>query len=284
LHPKSIKALIGRIGRGRTRRVCGGGGFAGAAINGATFEQSLRAGAIGAATGAAFGYVGSNYAAGSMGNYTGHAVIGCASSIAQGGNCEQGAAAALVGKWVTNNTSGSGWNDFTRGIAAVVSGGVGSMITGGSFENGAKTAAYGYLFNHMQAVFRQAFSSSQMNPNGDIGHAVVTNVRDGLIATGELGADAVAACGLVAAPCRVGDAVIGLQKAGIDLVVNGDARTTSGLLAGESASRIQGAALNAANAHASPGNSLSRAFIQATSYVAGKLVEWNVMQTLKPNR
>jgi hypothetical protein len=125
------------------------GGFAGAAINGATFEQSLRAGAIGAATGAAFGYVGSNYAAGSMGNYTGHAVIGCASSMAQGGNCEQGAAAALVGKWVTNNTSGSGWNDFTRGIAAVVSGGVGSMITGGSFENGAKTAAYGYLFNQM---------------------------------------------------------------------------------------------------------------------------------------
>jgi hypothetical protein len=60
-----------------------------------------------------------------------------------------GAAAALVGKWVTNNTSGSGWNDFTRGIAAVVSGGVGSMITGGSFENGVKTAAYGYLFNQL---------------------------------------------------------------------------------------------------------------------------------------
>jgi hypothetical protein len=112
-------------------------------------KMKTQSSAIGAATGAAFGYVGSNYAAGSMGNYTGHAVIGCASSMAQGGNCEQGAAAALVGKWVTNNTSGSGWNDFTSGVAAVVSGGVGSMITGGSFENGAKTAAYGYLFNQL---------------------------------------------------------------------------------------------------------------------------------------
>jgi hypothetical protein len=36
-----------------------------------------------------------------------------------------------------------------RGVAATAAGGVGSVIGGGKFENGAVTAAYGYLFNEL---------------------------------------------------------------------------------------------------------------------------------------
>ena len=74
--------------------------------------------------------------------------MGCGSSLASGGGgegCARGAASALIGKAVTNNTSGENWNDFTRGVAATVSGGVTSRVMGGSFAYGATTAAYGYL-------------------------------------------------------------------------------------------------------------------------------------------
>ena len=43
-------------------------------------------------------------------------------------------------------------SDLGRGIATVVAGGVGSVIGGGKFENGAVTAAYGYLFNHCMST------------------------------------------------------------------------------------------------------------------------------------
>jgi hypothetical protein len=43
-------------------------------------------------------------------------------------------------------------SDLAKGIAATVAGGVGSVITGGKFENGAATAAFGYLFNHMATI------------------------------------------------------------------------------------------------------------------------------------
>ena len=39
-------------------------------------------------------------------------------------------------------------NDIARGVAASVAGGVGSVIAGGKFKNGAVTAVYAYLFNY----------------------------------------------------------------------------------------------------------------------------------------
>jgi RHS repeat-associated protein len=130
------------------------GGFAGTAINGGNFSQAVRGGLIGGATGAAFGYVGSNYLAGTTGSYVGHGVVGCASSVASGGSCKSGAAAAVFGKWATNATSNWGVG-IAQGTAAVVAGGVGSVIGGGKFANGATTAAYGYLFNHCASLVSQ---------------------------------------------------------------------------------------------------------------------------------
>jgi RHS repeat-associated protein len=123
------------------------GGFAGGAVSTGTLNGALN----GALTGAAFGAVGANFDAGTPGSYIGHAAVGCASSVLGGGKCGSGAVAAVFGKYVTNQLEG--WNPqginaaLARGVAATVAGGVGSVIAGGKFENGAITAAFGYLYN-----------------------------------------------------------------------------------------------------------------------------------------
>jgi hypothetical protein len=127
------------------------GGFLSTALNGGSFKDSMKAGIIGGITGAAMGYVGFSYAGNTAGNYIGHAVVSCASSVASGGNsqsCGRAAAASLVGTFVSANTTNTnGWNQYSRGVATAVAGGVTSRMMGGSFADGATSAAYGYLFN-----------------------------------------------------------------------------------------------------------------------------------------
>ena len=123
---------------------------------GASESDAFRTGLIAGATTEAFtaaGGVGGADGANSLGRYAAHAAVGCASSVANGGGCGPGAAAALFGKFTSNaigDIGGQGLTgDIARGVATVVAGGVGSVIAGGKFENGAMTAAYGYLFNQM---------------------------------------------------------------------------------------------------------------------------------------
>jgi hypothetical protein len=68
-----------------------------------------------------------------------------------------------LGKFATNTIGAPGVNaDFgevlAKGVATAIAGGVGSVIAGGKFENGAMTAAYGYLFNAVArwTAFRDA--------------------------------------------------------------------------------------------------------------------------------
>jgi hypothetical protein len=121
----------------------------------------LKAAAQGALTGGLFGAVGGTYAAGSAESYAGHAAVGCVSSTAGGGSCGSGATSALFGKFTSNQIQGIGGQDLSgdisRGIATTVAGGVGSVIAGGKFENGAVTAAYGYLFNALASIARRVF-------------------------------------------------------------------------------------------------------------------------------
>ena len=132
---------------------CNGGGQAGLAkAYGASDWDAFNTGGVAALSAGAF------QAAGSLGggSYWAHAAAGCVSAAAGGGNCGRGAVSAVFGKFVTNelSISGSGLQyDFANGVIAATAGGVGSVIAGGKFENGAKTAAYGYLFN-------------QLSPNG----------------------------------------------------------------------------------------------------------------------
>ena len=115
---------------------------------GASESNAFKTGLIAGATTGGFTAAGGVGASDSLGRYAAHAAVGCASSVANGGGCGPGAAAALFGKFATNATAGWGVG-VAQGAAAMVAGGVGSVIAGGKFENGAMTAAYGYLFNQL---------------------------------------------------------------------------------------------------------------------------------------
>jgi len=81
----------------------------------------------------------------SFSRYAAHAVAGCISASAGGGDCGSGAASAFVGKYTTNATEG--WGPGAQFAAATVAGGTVSVIGGGKFANGAMTGAFGYLYN-----------------------------------------------------------------------------------------------------------------------------------------
>jgi hypothetical protein len=83
-------------------------------------------------------------------HYAATAAAGCVSSVASGGKCGSGAAAAVAGKFATQMTDGGDLNSQTRYFIAQAAGGLASEVAGGKFANGAQTAAYGYLFNELQ--------------------------------------------------------------------------------------------------------------------------------------
>jgi RHS repeat-associated protein len=114
------------------------GGAAASAIMGGDPRQ-------GALSGLLFFGAGQVPGANSFGRYAAHAIAGCASADAGGGDCGSGAASAVFGKFSTNSTQGN----F---VATIVAGGVGAELGGGKFSNGAHTAAFGYLFNECGAT------------------------------------------------------------------------------------------------------------------------------------
>jgi hypothetical protein len=127
-----------------------GGGFVAGALSSGTLDGGLR----GALTGGVFGGIGATGAANGWGAgqyVAAHAAGGCITSVAGGGACGSGAASAAFGKFTTI-AIGDVQGDFAKGVASTVAGGVGSVIAGGKFENGATTAAFGYLFNHLMSV------------------------------------------------------------------------------------------------------------------------------------
>ena len=82
-------------------------------------------------------------------HYAATAAAGCVSSVASGGKCGSGAAAAIAGKFATQMTDGGGLNSQIRYFIAQAVGGLASEAAGGKFANGAQTAAFGYLYNAM---------------------------------------------------------------------------------------------------------------------------------------
>jgi hypothetical protein len=147
--------------------LCGLASGLNAYVSGASLGQAVKTGAIAWATVEGFQWAGqqgpagsapaSRAAATSFERYAAHAAVGCVSSAVGGGQCGSGAASAVFGKFATNTIGGPGVNtDFgevlAKRVATAVAGGVGSVIAGGKFENGAKTAAYGYLFNQLKSM------------------------------------------------------------------------------------------------------------------------------------
>jgi RHS repeat-associated protein len=125
-------------------------GFASGGITGGNIQSALQGAFFGgilniAATGlglhgaAAFG------SAKHAGQIALHAAVGCAQGAAAGGSCKAGALAGGTSAFASpalNSMSGGG-----KLIASSIIGGVASKLGGGKFENGAITAAFGYLLN-----------------------------------------------------------------------------------------------------------------------------------------
>jgi hypothetical protein len=139
-----------------------------AGVTSGNLGTALKAGLIAAATAAAFYEVGNltdaingspigSHTAPAFGsdayafNVAGHALVGCASAAASGGNCGAAALAGGITSAATPFFKGLG---FAGGLVAnAVLGGLASVAGGGKFANGAITGAFGYLFNACGAQF-----------------------------------------------------------------------------------------------------------------------------------
>ena len=129
------------------------GGFAGGLI---ASGGDLKAALQGAFTGGVFGGIGAlTGGLSDIARIGAHAAGGCITSVASGGGCGSGALSAAFGKFAT--IVGPGWVQNPEGFGqvaggatyAAISGGIGSVLAGSKFENGAVTAAFGYLFNQL---------------------------------------------------------------------------------------------------------------------------------------
>lgn len=127
---------------------------------GASDWSALKSGGIAYATAWGFEQVGTAYRANGEAWYIkvgGHALVGCGSAAASGGDCGKGALSAGLTAGYTHLTNGGMFyengNTFDRYVLGTIEhgliGGTISASIGGDFNDGAQTAAYGYLFNQL---------------------------------------------------------------------------------------------------------------------------------------
>jgi RHS repeat-associated protein len=102
--------------------------------------EFVAAGNLVAPTAAAFGQPVA-YAA----NIAEHGAIACFSSVVSGGSCESGALSGAASAGLAPVAGQAGY--FGGAAISGLAGGLLSVAGGGKFENGAVTAAFGYLFN-----------------------------------------------------------------------------------------------------------------------------------------
>lgn len=127
-----------------------------ASFAGYSLGDSLKIGVIAGVTTYIYGQIGDaaqNYGWGDVTKVAAHAVAGCATAEASGGNCGSGALAGAFGKIATLAgpsfvQSPQGWDQFLGAVVyQAVVGGTASVLGGGKFGNGAVTGAFAYLFN-----------------------------------------------------------------------------------------------------------------------------------------
>jgi RHS repeat-associated protein len=121
----------------------------GAALSGIS-AGSWEAAFQGALSGGLFWGAGSigqglGFAQGSLEMAALHAVAGCMSASAGGGQCSQGALSAGFANFAGSNLGD--WGRVGNLVRNTILGGVAAELAGGKFANGAKTAAFGHLFN-----------------------------------------------------------------------------------------------------------------------------------------
>jgi hypothetical protein len=113
---------------------------------GGSFEDAAKAGAVAGATSAIYEVVGTATTGADWYVKTAaHAAAGCAVSEMGGSSCRNGAISGAVSKAVT--LAGWQFDGYYGTISAAFWGGSTSVLIGGRFWDGAKTAAFAYLFN-----------------------------------------------------------------------------------------------------------------------------------------
>jgi RHS repeat-associated protein len=161
LGPGGALASLGLNAGGIAAVAAFGGAAIATGLSGGNLGQVLKSGLIAGATAFAFAGLGSatstslgagfdagKYAA----NIAGSAAIGCVSSVASGGSCGSGAAAAAVGSAlspITNSVFPDARTNLSDRIGGTLvqatAGGLASVAGGGKFANGAVTAGFQYL-------------------------------------------------------------------------------------------------------------------------------------------
>jgi RHS repeat-associated protein len=144
-----VISIGGAIVTGGAFAEAGYGAFAASVAGGAAsgFASGGPEGGVqGALSGALFWGAG-EYTNPGLARVAAHAVAGCLSSAAGGGSCKTGALAAGFTEAIVGNFT---ITDRTAALVVrMVTGGVAARMGGGKFANGATTAAFGYLFNHL---------------------------------------------------------------------------------------------------------------------------------------
>jgi RHS repeat-associated protein len=148
-------------------------------------------------------------------HYLATAAAGCVSSVASGGKCGSGAAAAVAGKFATQMTEGGDLNSQTRYFIAQAAGGLASEAAGGKFANGAQTAAYGYLFNDLSHEARARLIGAGAVAGGTLGA-----VGAGACAAGSGGVCALGAPTMIAGGAALGAVTGDALATGIDSIGN----------------------------------------------------------------
>jgi hypothetical protein len=134
--------------------------MAGAAAMGGNLRDVLKAGAIGAASGAAFFGVGTLFrAGGALAGLNGaakvaaqmsiHGTVGGIMSELQGGKFGHGFASAALSKGSSILGGAMKLDTLGNFILTSATGGTASLITGGKFANGAQTAALAFAVNQL---------------------------------------------------------------------------------------------------------------------------------------
>jgi RHS repeat-associated protein len=161
----AVTATCHAVTQGAGGPACAALGSFVAGVTSGNLGQALRGAAIAFATAVAFDVVGTATLGpghpipeflppAHLANMAGHALVGCASAVVQGGRCGPGALAAaagslagpIVGK-VFQNPRTNPADLFGGTFASAIVGGLASVAGGGNFANGAVTSAFGYLFN-----------------------------------------------------------------------------------------------------------------------------------------
>ncbi|MBO1542139.1 RHS repeat-associated core domain-containing protein [Pseudomonas sp. OA65] len=159
---RTVAVIAATVALGPAGLAVFGGGLLGAVATGAAIgglsaalygggpNEIIQGALMGGITAAAFYGAGSfadSYKLENFGRSVAHGFVGGLSSVARRGNFEQGFASSFAGNFLTPGT------DQLQGgygvAAAAVVGGATAQIGGDSFENGATSAAFGRLFNHL---------------------------------------------------------------------------------------------------------------------------------------